>query len=96
MIQAAPIVDWYERDERLLVLFAHRLIEPGPLVAAVLAHTSEPISFTDLVIRLVDELGAPEEGSAEALVDTCLEELASQGLVTRTPILADGGATEGV
>ncbi|MFV0451016.1 MAG: hypothetical protein ACK5LS_02040 [Propioniciclava sp.] len=82
MIRTTAVVDRYERDGRVLLLFPNQLIEPGPVAAAIADLAADGIEFDDLVLALVARLGAPGEGSARELVRTCVEELAAHGMLT--------------
>lgn len=82
MIRANESVDSYERDGRSLLLFPHRLVELGPLAATILSVTAEGITLDDLVVALVDTFGEPDDVSAAHLVETCVNELASYGVLT--------------
>lgn len=86
MIRSTPLVDHYERDGRVLLLFEHRLIEPGPLSAVIIDLASDGIGFNDLVDEVVEEFGEPADGSARDLIRACVDELASHGVLTE-----DGG-----
>ncbi|MFV0407346.1 MAG: hypothetical protein ACK5LN_11110 [Propioniciclava sp.] len=81
MIRANAYTDRYQRDNRTLLLFQHRLIEIGPLADFIVQATSDDISMPDLVTRVTAEFGEPADGSAESIVESCVQDLAAHDVV---------------
>jgi hypothetical protein len=77
------VEDEYAEDGQCALLVEQEIVVLSPLASLVWTLLADgPKATRELVPTLVEAFGAPEGSSPDELTDTCLEQLAAQGLVT--------------
>lgn len=83
-VRRLPVLDEYVEDGRSAVLLPGQVLTLSEIATAVLALLGDEwSSFSDLVVAVESEIGAPDGGGTAEALSGVLDELVTRTLVER-------------